>query len=175
MILSDIICQLLAPPVKSGDSHFLSQKYLSWRKNKSLWAVMAPHSICSKLTAHSPGFALDHSPEQALLIPTAGTWTARGREQGPFRLHSRQGSSKGSPFPCRNSWMGGWPDPAGKWDSRWEDEIGKEINEENNLVSRAGAQPLCIVWHCPAQPQASVPLSVIDRGSRCWELLDSPE
>lgn len=38
----------------------------------------------------------------------------------------------------------------------WEDEIEKEINGENDLLSSVGLQPLCLVWHHPIQPPGNL-------------------
>lgn len=121
VILSDIIYHLLKPWMeeKPGDSHFLSQKHLSCRKDKSLWTVKADYSICIKLTAHSPGFSLDLPPELTLLIHTAGGINSQRQEAGS---HCTTATARGRPFPQRNSWMARFSremrQQVGRWDRR---------------------------------------------------------
>lgn len=58
---------------------------------------MTDHLIYSNLTAHSPGFAFDLSPELTLLIPTAGDADSQRQRAGCHGLHTGRAAAREAP------------------------------------------------------------------------------
>lgn len=87
---------------------------------------MTDHLIYSNLTAHSPGFAFDLSPELTLLIPTAGDTNSQ-RQRAPATGCTRAGQQQGKPLPTQKQLNGRVP----RFSRETRQQVGKRDRKGN--------------------------------------------